>query len=107
MNSDWKDWQALLDQWHREKRHPNEMALELANKGLDIQRVETLIKRYKVKLSQREGLKWLLGGALLLVFGAIITVYLFHQNVAFDVLMYTSTITGIGMGIYGLYKILG
>ncbi len=96
-----------MDQWHREKRQPNEMALELANKGMDTERVEALMKRYKVKLSQREGLKWLLAGALLLAFGAIITVFLFHQNVAFDVLMYTSTITGIGMGIYGLYKILG
>lgn len=55
----------------------------------------------------REGTKYMIAGAAMLVLGFFCSVFCFHSNVAMDIPLYGMTGGGLTVLMYGLYKAVG
>lgn len=65
------------------------------------------VKAFKYANRRQRGLKKMGAGALLLVVGFLITCINFHSNTPFTVIMYSFTIVGLLIMMWGAYDIIG
>lgn len=83
---------------------------DLHHKTDDKQAISEIIsqlKKVQHAVKAKNGRSKLLFGALFLVVGFVITVFNFHANQSFTIVMYSFTSIGLVLMCWGLYDIIG
>ncbi|MFO0322760.1 MAG: hypothetical protein ACK504_10075 [Bacteroidota bacterium] len=88
----------------------DEIEKQLFNKTNDVFLVSDIIKHLKKNrdaVKRKQGLTKIAFGAVFLVVGFFITVFNFHSNQSFTIVMYGSSVIGLLFIFWGLYDIIG
>jgi hypothetical protein len=100
-----------------------ERAVDILKGGQSVKAVETILvkegfaqdlitdaicrlKLYVYKRRKNWGVAFMIAGGTLLLIGFGLTVFLFHMDQNFDMVMYGFTLAGIGLMGYGTFEIL-
>jgi|GEM_PF-2846329 len=101
-------WNKVL-QLHREGYAPQRIQSILLNEGLDELILTEAICKLKLQIYKERksrAVKMVVIGSCILLAGFLATVFLFHNNHDFDVIMYGVTILGMIVMGYGAYEVL-
>lgn len=88
----------------------SEIETILRDNGADAIEIEAAISAVKKKIHKQRsstGVKKLGIAALFLLAGFVITIFNFHSNQSFTVVMYSFTSFGLVLLFWGLYEIIG
>jgi hypothetical protein len=94
---------------HQEGYPVKTIQMMLQKEGLKEEMLVEALCRIKLlvyKKRKNKGVSLMIGGGLLLLFGFVSTVFLFHANHSFDMIMYGFTIVGTILMGWGTYEIL-
>jgi predicted phage tail protein len=83
---------------------------KLQKLGLDEPTREVIMKEMSslfLEKKRQNGIRMIIIGALFLVVGFFLTVFLFHANQSIDFVMYGMTTVGASLLLYGLVNVLG
>ncbi|MCU0430559.1 MAG: hypothetical protein MUF42_11365 [Cytophagaceae bacterium] len=93
-----------------QQKSKEELSAHFEDKGVSKETIQLLldeIKKFEYLKRRKKGIQLLASGCLLLLMGFILTVVLFHRGGAFDAIMYSFSVVGIGLLFWGMIEFLG